>query len=193
MKNYLSCAETAKMIRQVLKESFPGVKFSVKSSTYSMGASITVRYQDGPTADAVKSVVSIFEASYFDGMQDYKGQRYSAIDGQEVRFGADYVFVNRSYSVEFLTVMARDVCQKYGMEIAYDILDSQYSGAYIAGANAVVMPCGRYFPAAVGFACAEVSMKDALGATIQPSATLARITSLGDDGYGQGCVGRLAA
>ncbi len=44
MKNYLSCAETAKMIRQVLKESFPGVKFSVKSSTYSMGASITVRY-----------------------------------------------------------------------------------------------------------------------------------------------------
>ena len=100
MKNYLSCAETAVMIRQVLKESFPGVKFSVRSSVYSGGASINIRYQDGPNADAVKSVVSIFEASYFDGMQDYKGQRYTAIDGQEVRFGADFVFVNREISDE---------------------------------------------------------------------------------------------
>jgi len=31
-----------------LKESFPGIKFSVKSSTYSMGASIRIRWLDGP-------------------------------------------------------------------------------------------------------------------------------------------------
>lgn len=37
-RKYLSCAETAKLLRQALKESFPGVKFSVRSSVYSGGA-----------------------------------------------------------------------------------------------------------------------------------------------------------
>ena len=42
MTKYFTCAETAKLIRQSLKEAFPGVKFSVRSSTYSGGASIDV-------------------------------------------------------------------------------------------------------------------------------------------------------
>ena len=37
---YLTCAETAKLVRSALKAAFPGVKFSVCSSTYSGGASI---------------------------------------------------------------------------------------------------------------------------------------------------------
>lgn len=39
---YLSCAETAKLIRQALKEAFPDMKFGVRSKTYSGGASIDV-------------------------------------------------------------------------------------------------------------------------------------------------------
>jgi hypothetical protein len=187
-REYLSCADTAKLIRAALKESFPGVKFSVRSSVYAGGASININYVDGPTSDQVKAVAGMFEGSYFDGMQDYKGLNYGSLDGQEVRFGADFVFVNRSYSVEFLTVMARSVCKKYGVDVAYEIKGSQYSGAYIDGANAVSMPCGRYFAAAVGFAASDVSMCDS-----QESATLARVGFLGDDGYGYGAVGRLAA
>ena len=33
-REYISVTDTAKLIRLVLKESFPGVKFSVKSSKY---------------------------------------------------------------------------------------------------------------------------------------------------------------
>ena len=61
-KKYLSCAETAKIIRQVLKESFADVKFSVKSKSASIGVSWT----DGPNKDQVKAVIGVFKAAYFD-------------------------------------------------------------------------------------------------------------------------------
>lgn len=195
MKQYLSCAETSKMIRSVLKESFPGVKFSVVSSTYSMGASINIRYQDGPGADAVKSVVSIFNGSYFDGMQDYKGSNYAAIDGQEVRFGADFVFVDRQISDELYAAMIDALYVKFAGNFRDDTLPrvtvenvkngASYSREIPGMGNGLYGGFNRRLGEVGDELCADYP--------VQESATLARITSLGDDGYGQGCVGRLAA
>jgi hypothetical protein len=39
MADYISVTDTAKIVRQELKKHFPGVVFSVRSSSYSMGAS----------------------------------------------------------------------------------------------------------------------------------------------------------
>jgi hypothetical protein len=195
MKNYLSCAETAKMIRSVLKESFPGVKFSVVSSTYSMGASITIKYNDGPNADAVKAAVGIFEGSYFDGMQDYKGQRYAAIDGQEMSFGADYVFVNRYVSDAAMAQAIDALYEKFAGNFRNDPLPKatveDYNQGRLFGRNIPGMGNGlaNEFVRQIGIVIQDTNA----GFAVQPSATLARITSLGDDGYGQGCVGRLAA
>jgi hypothetical protein len=50
------------------------------------------------------------------------------------------------------------------------------------------MPCSRYFAAAVNYAASEISMCDS-----QVSKTLSRVGFLGDEGYGYGAVGRLAA
>lgn len=72
---YLSCAETAKLVRLALRHGFPAVRFSVRSKTYSGGASITVRWQGGPTAEEVESVVRPFEGAEFDGMIDLKAHR----------------------------------------------------------------------------------------------------------------------
>lgn len=94
----LTCAETAALVRKALKEAFPRFKFSVKSRTYSMGASISVAWIDGPNAAQVEAVIGRFEGSYFDGMQDYKGSRYHMMDGKEVSFGADSIHTNRDYS-----------------------------------------------------------------------------------------------
>ena len=66
----LSCAETARLIRQAVKRSFPGVKFSVRSHTYSGGASIDVRWTDGPTGRMVDSVVQAYRGGAFDGSID---------------------------------------------------------------------------------------------------------------------------
>jgi hypothetical protein len=82
MTTYLSCADTAKLVRAALKESFPGVKFSVKSSVYAGGASINVAYTDGPSAGQVEAVAKAFQGAYFDGMTDYKGSNYNTLDGE---------------------------------------------------------------------------------------------------------------
>ena len=67
---YLSCAETAKLVRKALKQEFPSVKFSVRSKTYSGGASINVRWTDGPTEKDVKAIAGVYAGGEFDGMID---------------------------------------------------------------------------------------------------------------------------
>ena len=180
MAQYLSCAETAKLVRAALKESFPGVKFSVKSSVYSGGASINIRYENGPSYDQVKAVVGMFEGAYFDGMTDYKGSNYGSLDGQEVRFGADYIFVNRKFTKSFLEGAVESVCKYYGLAVP-NVVEG-YDGAYMA--NNLDYNTERQVMAKVS----EISLCDT-----KASATLARVGFLGDDGYGYGAVGRLAA
>jgi hypothetical protein len=67
---YLSCAETAKFVRTALKKNFPGVKFSVRSSVYSGGASIDVSWVLGPTTKEVDAVAGQYESADFDGSID---------------------------------------------------------------------------------------------------------------------------
>lgn len=69
-ETYLSVADTAKLVRKALKEKFPGQKFSVRSSSYSGGASIDVGWIDGPTDKAVSAVTSAYTGKDFDGMID---------------------------------------------------------------------------------------------------------------------------
>lgn len=77
---YLSCADTAKLMRGALKREFPGVKFSVRSSTYSGGASINVGWIDGPTAHQVEQVTSAYSGADFDGMIDMKSYNASWLE-----------------------------------------------------------------------------------------------------------------
>lgn len=181
MTRYINVVETAKMVRAALRESFPGVKFSVKSRSYSMGASININYVDGPTNAQVKAVIGVFEGSYFDGMTDYKGSNYSSLDGEEVRFGADFIFVNRKFSFGLFTELVARACKYYGYAMP-EINDNVYSGAFIA--NSISYEENRRIMEKV----CEYSADD--GAE---SATLKRVEFLGDDGYGYGAVGRIAA
>lgn len=188
MKKYLTCAETAKLIRQALKEAFPGVKFSVRSSTYSGGASITVGWTDGPTSDQVDGIVKVFEGSYFDGMTDYKGLNYSAINGQEVRFGADFVFTNRKFSLAFLAATAQSVCEAYKLQMQLKVIDNGW-GAYVENAGSIMVPnANQYLDRLIYQAASEYSFDDAA-----ESPTAASVSCLGDDGYGYGSTGRIDA
>jgi hypothetical protein len=83
---YLSAAETAKLIRAQLKKTFPGTKFSVRSSTYSMGASVDVTWTDGPADTMVEPICRQFNGSNFDGMIDMKHSHSSWLmpDGSAV-------------------------------------------------------------------------------------------------------------
>lgn len=69
---YIDAADVAKLVRARLKANFPGVKFRVRTSKYSMGASISVGWTDGPTTKQVDAAVAEYSGSGFDGMIDLK-------------------------------------------------------------------------------------------------------------------------
>lgn len=182
---YISCVETAKLIRLALKDAFPGVKFNVKSKQYSGGASISIYYQDGPAADNVKAVVSVFEGSYFDGMIDYKGLNYAELDGEPVRFGADFVFVNREYSDALIAQAIDNLYAKYPGNFADADYDKPVAAQYKAGDlyNKYIPGLGgAYYDSLQAYVGKELAE---IGADIVPAA-LSKFKYAGNDGYGFG-------
>lgn len=101
MSKYYSTTETAQLIRRALRESFPGVKFSVRSDKYAGGSSIRVSWTDGPTQHSVDAIASGFSGSGFDGMQDLKYFKDNTLNGETVRFVVDFIFCRRDTSTEF--------------------------------------------------------------------------------------------
>lgn len=70
--DWIDAADVAKLVRTRVKADFPGVKFSVRTSKYSMGASITAYWTDGPTTKQVDAAVAQYGGSGFDGSIDLK-------------------------------------------------------------------------------------------------------------------------
>lgn len=138
----LDATETAKLVRAQLKRHWPGVKFSVRTDRYSMGASVNVTWTDGPPSKAVDKVAGIYSGADFDGMVDLKtySQHWLNPDGtvtiayagaqgstrpeyigdpphpnaELVRMGADYVHSQRTISDEWRREVFRIFGEKIG-------------------------------------------------------------------------------
>jgi len=96
----ISATDTAKMVRKAIKTAYPAAKVSVVTDKYSMGASINVTILTEMTADQVANVSDIarqFEGATFDGTIDLKEYKVAIVDGQEVRFGADFIFTHKGW------------------------------------------------------------------------------------------------
>jgi len=167
-RQYINCADTAKLMRAALKAQFPGVKFSVRSSVYSGGASINVSWTDGPFTSEVESLAKRYEGATFDGMIDLKEYHTSLVyfEGdpvpREVRYGSDFVFCNRDLSDEYVKALSyegqqvldrnQDTSgQVFGLQTQYKaaVLASDYGtiyGPYIHGQN-IVRHLSQHIPA----------------------------------------------
>jgi Large polyvalent protein associated domain 29 len=116
---YLTCAETAKLVRAALKQAFPGVRFSVRCDTYAGGASIDVGWTDGPTPAAVERVAKRFEGASVDPMADLKSYHESLLAGpdhtvEQVQFGADFIFCQRELSDGYAARLAQRLAELTG-------------------------------------------------------------------------------
>lgn len=115
-RNYTP-AGTAELIRQHLKQAFPGQKFSVTSEIYSMGSSVRVHYTDGPSAKEVEAIADQYKAGEFNGMDDsytYAADEMKVDAGGAfyASYGAKFVTVHRSFSPGFgLWLSALDLRQ----------------------------------------------------------------------------------
>lgn len=91
IKQQSSHALAAKCIRQELKQSYPGVKFSVRSESYSGGDSVDIKWFDGPTYESVNRIVGKYKYGQFDGMRDLYEVTNKRKDIPQVQ----YVFIER--------------------------------------------------------------------------------------------------
>lgn len=90
-------ATGAASIKAELSKAFPGIKFRVRSSSFSMGDDITVHWEFGPTTKEVEAITNKYQEGSFDGMQDLyeydhnKGREHFRME----HGGAKYVSASR--------------------------------------------------------------------------------------------------
>lgn len=188
-RKYLSCAETAKLVRLVLKESFPNLKFSVRGQTYSGGASIRVEWLDGANVAQVEGVAGLFKASYFDGSIDFKGAVYHMMDGEPVRFGADFIFFTRNFSDAAVQVAIDRTYRRYAGNFKSDGIEKPTMKQYRNGDLWTVQLSGLH---TYGNESVQAEINAALHKhsdrlKVTPSKTAARIFVTHDDGYSRAC------
>jgi hypothetical protein len=103
---YRGHALGAKNLRIELKRAFPGVKFSVKSETYSGGDSIHVNWTDGPLKEDVKKISDKYQEGNFDGMEDIYNYDHENVF-PKIFGGAKYVMEQRHESAELILKVAQ--------------------------------------------------------------------------------------
>jgi len=165
MTEYISAADTAKIIRKILKAKFTGIKFSVRSESYSMGSSVRVCWLDGPTSKQVDQAVGVLAGSTFDGSIDLKVNitHWLSPDGSiqiansQGTVGsrgfiepihnpkphpdarevsfADHISTTRSYSREFLEAIIGIVSNRFAGEVPKIQGSDNYLGLSIMDCN----------------------------------------------------------
>lgn len=193
--DYLSCANVAAFVRQVLKESFPGHKFSVTSS-----GSLNVRWTDGPSDSAVSRIVDTFAGSYFDGMIDYQGSIYHSLDGKRVSLGSTFVFTHREMSREGLEqglaalaaaypgtnhTPATITQESHWLKVEGNPEHPAAIEGRFPGEVELLMPKDSTWSTFKGARAALEAWHDSANPVpVQPSPTFARFRVIGSDGYG---------
>lgn len=89
-----SHAGAAAAIKTELQKAFPGIKFSVTSDSYSMGDSVHIGWEDGPTTKEVEAISGKYQYGSFNSMEDLYEHTNSRDDIPQTK----YVSENRSQS-----------------------------------------------------------------------------------------------
>jgi len=93
-------------MRRELTTAFPGIRFEVKSKSYSGGSSIDAHWVDGPTEREAGEIIGRYQRCSFDGMTDMETRRDNAFS--DVFGGASYTSGSRTVS-GYIRAMAERV------------------------------------------------------------------------------------
>lgn len=130
---YVPATEQAKIIKRVLREAFPSIKFSVRKEN---GGSVRASWKDGPTEKQVNALIRDFAGGGFDGMQDL---RYSVTrwwKGEAVRFAADFIFTDRDLTRAFVEKRLPRVAKRLGVPVEeFEIRGSDRFGCSVGHAR----------------------------------------------------------
>ncbi len=94
-------AATAVAIRIELKAIYSNFNFKVTSSSYSMGNSVRVSWEDGPATKEVSKIVDKYQYGHFNGMEDIYENSNTRNDIPQAKF----VQTERSMSDQIRTML----------------------------------------------------------------------------------------
>ena len=92
---HTEAALCAKEVKKLLKEKYPTINFSVKSENFSMGNSVNVSWNFGPTDDEIENLISDFKDGHFDGMNDL----YTYRENTDNKPRSKYVMTARTFKL----------------------------------------------------------------------------------------------
>lgn len=107
-----TCVIAAKNIRIELKAAFKGVKFSVKSESFSGGNAIRVNWTNGPTVAQVEEITNKYKAGTFDGMTDCYNYEFSY--WTEAFGDAKFITASRDVSDALVERVLAALAARYG-------------------------------------------------------------------------------
>lgn len=144
-------AGAAKTLKAELQTAFPGVKFSVKSDSFSMGDSVSVSYEDGPAYHIVDEIASKYQYGHFDGMNDI----YENSNRRDDIPQSKYVNVSRHQSAATREILDAAVNEMFGEDFGkkhdedmnlHELFQktSIPAGAKVTGLGRTEVTCGRW-------------------------------------------------
>lgn len=122
-----SHAAAAKAIRAELKASFPTVKFSVKSESFSMGNSVHISWVDGCKTEQVEKVTNKYQYGNFNGMEDLYEMTNCREDIPQVK----YVQTSRRFSEEKKMEMASKLDISWSEYESLNVVRGDYNNVII--------------------------------------------------------------
>lgn len=111
-------AQAGASIKKELARAFPGIKFSVRSKSFSMGNSVDVSWSFGPTSAEVDAIINKYQYGHFDGMIDcYEYDRDKDREAFRAANGSSkYVMSQRDIPHEVFLQVCRDIAALQGVE-----------------------------------------------------------------------------
>ena len=96
--SFMPAKTVAKIVRVLLKDSFPGVKFSVRAQTFAGGDAVHVSFKEGEVdKQEVREAIDWFSCIGFDGMTDSTYYTSALQVGQYSLKPTSYISVSEDY------------------------------------------------------------------------------------------------
>lgn len=116
-RNLTEAAKAAKAIKVVLRKSFPGVKFSVKSENFANGNAVNISWTDGPFINDVEEITSKYKRGHFNSMEDIYENSNKNTDIPQ----AKYVQCSRELSYETQLLAIETLEEKCGIKVKWSM------------------------------------------------------------------------
>lgn len=171
-----TCAQVAKLVRSVLRESFPSVKFSVRAYTYSFGDWVLIAWDDGPTERQVDPIAAAFIGLHRERNGNVHRCNYVTIDGKPLQCRLDRIIKHRGYTEAFVQGALVSVYSNNKSAFALHEIPQPTYADYVAGRlwqHKIALESERRFVSVHELVNAELDARS--GSETQDSALLKRI------------------